>query len=467
VKNNAIVDVRQFINERPMSSHQWMILALCFLIVAVDGMDVAIMGFLAPAITKEWGISKAAFGMVMSAAPFGLVLGALVAGPMSDRIGRRKVLLASVITFGVFTALTAFTQSTLDMALMRLLTGVGLGAAMPNASTLLSEYVPEARRSFLVTLMFTGFNLGSAMIGFAAAGLIPEHGWRGVLMFGGAMPLLLTPLLWVWLPESCRFMAVRGHASATIARQLSKVSGQAMPEGARYVSAELPASGKTPVRQLFANGFATLSVSLWVTYFMGLMVIYLLTGWLPTLFKENGLSISEAANVTAMFQLGGTVGAVLVGWVMDRLRPTRVISFAYLGGAAAVITLGMASTSMGTIALWVTLAGFCMSGAQTGLNAYAPSCYPTSARATGVSWMLGMGRFGSITGSMVGGLLLGLGWSFSHILVMLAIPAVLASIAVLGSRRQAALEPSHDTPAVPQHVHVPGELHPAKATRSA
>jgi len=435
VKTNATVDVKQFINDRPMSGYQWLILAICFLIVAVDGMDVAIMGFLAPAVIKEWGISKATFGMVMSAAPFGLVIGALVAGPLSDRVGRKKVLLASVATFGVFTLLTGFAQSVSAMAVLRLLTGVGLGAAMPNASTLLTEYVPEQRRAFLVTLMFTGFNLGSAAIGFMAAALLPEHGWRSVLVMGGVLPLLLTPVIWALLPESVRFMAVRQHAADQIAQVLGKVAGQPLPAGTTFTSPEIAQVSKTPVKQLFAQGFAGMSVALWVTYFMGLMVIYLLTGWLPTLFKENGLSMSEAANVTAMFQLGGTVGAVIVGWFMDRLAPTRVISLAYLGGAASVVTLGLAANSMGSLALWVTLAGFCMSGAQTGLNAYAPSCYPTASRATGVSWMLGMGRFGSITGSMVGGVLLGLGWSFGHILGMLAIPAALAAIAIFASRQ--------------------------------
>ena len=434
---NSIVDVKQFINERPMSRYQWLILAICFLIVTVDGMDVAIMGFIAPAVIKEWSISKAAFGMVMSAAPFGLVIGALVAGPLSDRIGRKKVLVASVITFGVFTLLTSLTQHTLDMAVMRLLAGVGLGAAMPNASTLLTEYVPERSRSFLVTIMFTGFNLGSALIGFAAAWLLPEHGWRGVLLFGGAMPLLITPVIIALLPESCRFMAVKGEPADKIAKQLGRVSGQSFEQGTTFVSTEPQAATKTPVKQLFANNFALMSISLWVTYFMGLMVIYLLTGWLPTLFKENGLSITDAANTTAMFQLGGTVGAVVVGWFMDRMVPTRVISFAYLGGAASVVALGLSGSIPSSLALWVTLAGFCMSGAQTGLNAYAPSCYPTAARATGVSWMLGMGRFGSILGSMVGGVLLGLGWSFSSILTLLAIPAALAAIAIIGSRRAA------------------------------
>lgn len=439
VKSESLVDVRRFINERPMSPYQWLILGLCFLIVAVDGVDVAIMGFIAPAVIKEWDISKAAFGMVMSAAPFGLVIGALVAGPTSDRIGRKRVLLASVAVFGLFTLMTAYASTVAEMAVLRLLTGIGLGAAMPNASTLLSEYVPERSRSLLVTIMFTGFNLGSALVGFAAAAIIPEHGWRAVLFAGGVLPLALLPFLVWFLPESCRFMAVKQHPAERIAAVLSKISGTPLPEGTHFVSEEVAKAEKAPMRQLFAKGYGVMSASLWVTYFMGLMVIYLLTGWLPTLFKESGLSMAQAANITAMFQIGGTVGAVVVGWFMDRLAPNRVISMAYAGGAACVIVLGMTGAQPTPLALWVTLAGFCMSGAQTGLNAYAPSCYPTAARATGVSWMLGVGRFGSILGSLVGGILLGLGWSFGAILSMLAIPAVLAAAAVIASRRTAGI----------------------------
>lgn len=434
MSSNSVVDVRAFINERAMSPRQWLVLLLCFLVVAADGMDVAIMGFLAPSILQEWGISKAAFGMVMSAAPIGLVLGALCAGPASDRLGRKTVLVSSVAVFGIFTLASAQAASVSELVLLRLLTGVGLGAAMPNTTTLLSEYVPERSRSLMVTLMFTGFNLGSALVGFAAAWMIPHWGWRSVLAAGGVLPLALLPLLLWLLPESCRFMAVRGVAAPRIAATLGRICGARFEPGTRFVSQEPALSARTPVRLLFSQGYGRQTLALWATYFMGLLVIYLLTGWLPTLFKDSGLSIAQAAQVTAMFQIGGTVGGVVVGWLMDRLGATRVISLAYAGGALSVLLLAASGAGLGSLALLSALVGFCMSGAQTGLNAYAPSCYPTVARATGVSWMLGMGRFGSILGSMVGGLLLGLGWSFAAILALLAIPAALAALAVRQSR---------------------------------
>jgi AAHS family 4-hydroxybenzoate transporter-like MFS transporter len=430
------LDVRTFINQRPLSSYQWMLVALCFFIVAVDGMDVAIMGFVAPAIIGEWGISRPAFGAVMGAAPIGLAVGAVLAGSSSDWLGRRKVLLGSVLGFGVCTLLTAYTHDATEMSTLRFLTGLGLGAAMPNATTLLSEYVPERKRAFLVAAMFTGFNLGSAAIGFAAAALLPHQGWRAVLMLGGALPLAMLPLLWLYLPESARFMVVRGHAVERIRQVLGRVSRQDLSDVTRFESQETQVKTRQPLAVLFSEGFRLRTLTLWVTYFMGLLVIYLSTSWLPTMMKDAGMSLDRAANVTALFQLGGTVGALLVGWLMDRQRPTAVIAGAYLLGAVALIVMGLNGLLSGAIALLVVAVGFCLSGAQTGLNGYAPGCYPTLARATGVSWMLGVGRLGSILGSSIGGVLLSLGWGFEGIFTALAVPAVLAAGAILLNGRQ-------------------------------
>ena len=216
------VDIKSFIDERPISPFQWLLVALCFMVVVADGMDVAIMGFVTPSILAEWNISRPAFGIVISAAPFGLVVGALVAGPSSDRFGRKPVLVVSVLIMGLLTLATAWASSPTEMAILRFLAGTGMGAAMPNASTLLSEYAPLRRRSLMITIMFTGFNLGSALIGFAAAYLIPAYGWRSVLILGGVVPLLLVPFLILFLPESARLLALRGAASKRIGATLGR-----------------------------------------------------------------------------------------------------------------------------------------------------------------------------------------------------------------------------------------------------
>jgi len=322
-----------------------------------------------------------------------------------------------------------------EMALLRFATGLGLGAAMPNATTLLSEYVPEHRRSFLIAAMFTGFNLGSALVGFAAAALVPSLGWQSVLVVGGVLPLALLPLLFVYLPESAKFMVVRNFPAERITQALSRVCKVKLDGVSAYVSGEAELKTKQPIATLFQQEFRLRTISLWVTYFMGLLVIYLTTSWLPTMMKDAGMSIDRAANITAMFQLGGTVGALLVGWLMDRLYPSRVIAASYALGAVALVVLGLSGLASTAIVPLVMVVGFFLSGAQTGLNGFAPGCYPTQARATGVSWMLGMGRLGSILGSSIGGVLLSSGWGFEGIFAALALPATIAGVAMLLSRR--------------------------------
>src|SRR3954449_9760519 len=210
------VDIKSFIDEQPISAFQWFLVAMCFFVVVADGMDVAIMGFVTPSILKEWDISRPAFGIVISAAPFGLVIGALVAGPSSDRFGRKPVLIGSVLAFALLTIVAAYARNPTEMALLRLLAGMGMGAAMPNTTTLLSEYAPQRRRSLMITIMFSGFTLGSALIGFAAGYLIPLYGWRSVMFLGGAVPLLLLPVLILFLPESARLLALRGAGPGKI-----------------------------------------------------------------------------------------------------------------------------------------------------------------------------------------------------------------------------------------------------------
>lgn len=424
------IDIRSFINERRMTGRQWLLTFLCFAIVLADGMDVAIMGFVAPPIIGDWGVSRAAFGFVMGAAPIGLAIGAIFAGSSADRFGRRRVLVASVFSFAVLTLLTALTRNVTEMAAMRFLTGVGLGAAMPNATTLLSEYLPERSRSSILAVMFTGFNFGSALIGFAAAYLIPLHGWRSVLYFGALIPLALSGVLYLRLPESARFMVVRDLPHRRIGEALSWVTGAVLHPETRFTLTEERAPAKQPLAVLFSRTFALRTFTLWVTYFMGLLVIYLATSWLPTMIKDAGMSIDRAATVTAMFQLGGTIGAILVGLAMDRVGANRAIAASYVLGAASLVLLGVYGLASPALALLVGVVGFFMSGAQTGLNAFAPSCYPTLARATGVSWMLGVGRLGSILGSSIGGVLIGLGWGFAGIFTALAVPAILAATAI-------------------------------------
>lgn len=429
-----IVDIKSWIDGRSVSRYQWLVLGLCFLIVTFDGLDAAMMGFIAPAVIQDWNITRAAFGPILAAAMVGLAIGALLSGPWSDRLGRRRVLLWAVAGFGVCSVLCALAQTPTQLAALRLLTGLGLGAAMPNSTTLLSEYVPKRLRGLLITLMFMGFGLGSAMGGFVSAWLIPSYGWHSVLLLGGILPLLLWPLLYFKLPESVDLMINRGFARVRIMAVLKRMGGQ-FDEHTQFVVGEPKAAGSGKVRQLFTADYRRRTLSLWATYFMGLIVIYLLTGWMPTLIKDAGISLERAAIITSMFQLGGLMGIVLTGYLMDRFNPKRIIALAYVGGALCIFALGFVEIGASAVGVLVFAAGFCMNGAQTGLNAFAPGQYPTDFRATGVSWMLGIGRFGGILASMSGGLLLSLGLPMNVVFAVLGVPALLAALAILAGPR--------------------------------
>jgi AAHS family 4-hydroxybenzoate transporter-like MFS transporter len=426
------VDIKAWIDNRPVAGYQWLIMSLCFFVVLFDGFDVAVMGFIAPSLIQEWGLSKAAFGPVMGAGMVGLAIGALTAGPYADRLGRKKVLLIAVTGFSVLSLACAFARNPYELAFLRLLTGVALGAAMPNTTTLLSEYLPQRNRSLFITIMFTGFNMGSGMGGLLAAWLIPHHGWQSVLLAGGILPLVLLPFLWLLLPESPRFLAARNAPASQIAKVLNKLGGR-FSASTIFTISEPQVQHKAPLRMLFTEGYRFGTLALWMTYFMGLLVIYLTMGWMPTLLREGGLSIERAATITGLFQIGGTVGAIAVGWAMDRRNPNAVIATSYALGGAFILLLGAFSLESSLLAFGVVAAGFCMSGAQTGLNAFAPGYYPTECRATGVSWMLGIGRFGAIFGSLIGGAVLSLGLGLPVLFTLLSVPAFIAALAILAN----------------------------------
>lgn len=426
------LDVQRFINAQPLSAYQWRVVLLCFLIVFLDGLDTAAMGFIAPALTQEWGIDRASLGPVMSAALIGMVFGALGSGPLADRFGRKLVLVGAVFLFGLFSLFSAFSANVDQLLVLRFLTGLGLGAAMPNATTLLSEYTPERLKSLLVTSMFCGFNLGMAGGGFVSAKLIPAFGWHSLLLIGGLLPLLLTLVLLLWLPESARYLVVRNKGDERVRRVLAPIAPSEVAVASGFsVPEQQTVQSRNVFRVIFSGTYSAGTLLLWLTYFMGLVIVYLLTSWLPTLLRDSGASLEQAASIGALFQLGGVLSAVGVGWAMDRFDPHRVIGVFYLLAGVFAWLVGQSLGQMTLLASLVLVAGMCINGAQSAMPSLAARFYPTQGRATGVSWMLGIGRFGAILGAWIGATLLGLGWNFEQVLTALVLPAALATAAVL------------------------------------
>lgn len=427
------LDVQAFINRERISRYQWLIYAICFFIVLLDGFDTAAIGFIAPSLMKDWGIAKPDLAPVLSAALFGLAAGALTSGPLADRFGRRIVLLGSVFVLGGACLASAFAGSLQELTVLRFITGLGLGAAMPNAVTLTSEYCPDGRRAMLTNAMFCGFPLGAALGGFLAAWMIPQWGWRSVLILGGSVPLLLALVMLVVLPESVRHMVAKAYPAERIRAVLARISASAasassftLAEAARDPQDE----GKSGIAMLFQPRYLLGTCMLWLAYFMGLVIFYALVNWMPVLFKDAGLAPKTATLIAALFPLGG-VGAILFGWLMDRYNANKVIAVGYALTAVAVYAIGQVVGSVGMLTVVVFVAGTLMNTAQSSLPALAAAYYPTRGRATGVAWMLGVGRFGGIAGSFLVAELSRRQLGFSEVFTVVALAAIVSTVALL------------------------------------
>jgi AAHS family 4-hydroxybenzoate transporter-like MFS transporter len=431
MNKNETVNVQTFINDHPFSPFQWLIFAMCFVIVLLDGFDTAAIGFIAPSLLTEWKIDRSVLAPVLSAALFGLAFGALVVGPLSDRLGRRNILIASVAVFGVACIASAFSGDLLHLTVMRFVTGVGLGAAMPNAVTLMSEFCPDRRRATLINLMFCGFPLGAAFGGFLAAWLIPNFGWRSVLIFGGTTPLLLVVALLIELPESVRFQVAKAAPVEKIRATLARIASDASNAASFVLTERAPAvAGKSGIKLVLSPSYIVGSIMLWLAYFMGLVIFYASINWMPILLKEAGLSPQHATLISALFPLGG-VGAVLCGVLMDRFNPNRIIAACYALTAISVYCIGHAVGNVGLLMLAVFVAGVLMNTAQSSMPALAAEFYPTQGRGTGVAWMLGLGRFGGIAGSFLVAKLTQQHFTFEGIFTVVAIAGVISCVALL------------------------------------
>ena len=427
-------DIQDFLDAQPFSPFQRIIFALCFTIVLLDGFDTAAIGYIAPSLIAEWGVSRPALAPVLSAALFGLAAGALAAGPLADRFGRKAVLTGSVLVFGIACLMSGYAGSLDMLVVWRFLTGLGLGAAMPNAVTLMSEFCPRGRRATIVNAMFCGFPLGAAFGGFLAAWMIPLWGWRSVLHLGGVVPLLLAVLLLLLLPESVRYMLAKGAPAERVRAVLRRISASADQVG-RFVNLETQQAqaGKGGIGTILSSRFLVGTVMLWIAYFMGLVIFYALVNWMPVLFGDAGMRPATAAMISALFPLGG-IGAIFFGWLMDRFNGNSIIAIGFLLTAISIAAIGQVTGNPPLLVLAVLVAGTLMNTAQSSLPALAAGFYPTQGRATGVAWMLGLGRFGGIAGSFLVAELSRHQLSLGSLFLVLAVPGLIAAAALTVKR---------------------------------
>ncbi|HTH98599.1 MAG TPA: MFS transporter [Stellaceae bacterium] len=431
----APIHLETLLSDRRARPFQFKLLALLMVFMFFEGYDMQVLSFAAPVIIKAWHSNKAAFGGVFGGAMAGFMAGALVISNLGDYFGRVKMIIGGSIVFGIFTLLSADAHDLSQLFIWRTIAGIGLGGAVPSAVALISDYWPSSARTTSVALIFGGYTIGSALGGVIAAYLIPRYGWPSVFILGGLAPLVVTVFLLLWLPESLWFLVRTGKRSDRVLKIVNKLQpGAAYTKAPQLLFQEPPGKG-IPVSQLFENGRALMTVTLWVSCICITMTLHFMTSWLPTVIADQGIPLSHAIITTSILQTCGTIGGFLTGRLLDRRGVMMVAIVAALGIPCLLLLANFSKTEM-LMMLFVGGSGFAIVGSFQGLMGLSGALYPTPMRTASAGWTLGVARLGAIFGPTIGGVLLSFDFTPKMLFEFAVVPILVEVVAILVIARQ-------------------------------
>jgi AAHS family 4-hydroxybenzoate transporter-like MFS transporter len=420
------IDVTDYVDKRQLNAFNFQLVVLSFLVIMVDGYDITVAAFAVPPLIKAWGIaSPGAFGPVLGASLFGMLFGAPLLGHVGDRYGRKTAILVCYVVFGVFTLAAAWSESLLQLGVLRFLAGIGIGGLLPNVVALNAEFAPRRLQASAVIISFAGITLGGSLPGPIAAYLMPHYGWQILFYFGGLVPLLLAGLIFATLPESIRFLALKDRQAAAAAMVQRMDPGTVLPPGVRFV---VQVGEKLPFRYLFSGRLAVMTPLLWLLFVVNLMAYFFLVSWMPTLLASTTIP-TQAAFATMILQVGGFVGALAIALPLDRHGMLPVVALFVLAVPIVGAIGYFAHQSVFELMTVVALAGFCTLGTQFGLNAISAILYPTALRSTGSGAAFGVGRVGAILGPVIGGRLIDMKLPVEDLYMIATIPFVIGAVA--------------------------------------
>ncbi len=423
-----------------MGRFQWLAVAICVMLVMLDGFDVLVMAFTASSISAEWHLTGAQLGVLFSAGLFGMAGGSLCLAPLADRFGRQAIILVCLGLITVGMLLSAFAQSSLELGILRALTGVGIGGMLASVSVITAEYSSSKWRSTCVAFQATGYPIGATLGGMVAAVLLVHSGWRSVFIFGAICTALMVPAVLLWLPESVDFLLAKQPRGA-----LDKLNKLLRKMG-RPALASLPAKPVKVVGDgttggfgaLFAPGMLRSTLLVWSGFFLLMFTFYFALSWTPKLLVAAGLSAQQGITGGVLMNLGGIVGGTLFGLLAARLELGRLTAASLCLTALAMAAFGYATGALGLAFVAAFGIGVFIFGGMAGLYSFAPIIYPAAVRSTGMGWAIGIGRLGAILAPLTAGLLLDNGWTPPQLYYVFALPLLLAVVAVLAIRSPSA-----------------------------
>ena len=424
--------VSDVIDKGSVSAQQFLVVGLCLFLNMLDGFDITAMAIVASAVSTELELTPDRLGWIFSFALAGMMAGAMLLAPISDIIGRRAMIVTSVVLVGGSILLTANATTLSEFFLLRFISGMGAGAMLACQAALAAEYSPEKYRTLAVAAVTSGYPLGAMMTSVVAGFILPDYGWRGMFWFGGALTLTMAIVAWILLPESLKYLLEKRPANALerINKILRKLKKDPLKEMPHVTVAEKKAKtglGKT-MMGLVAKEHRVATLTLWAAFFLCFSTLYFLMSWIPKLMEDSGYERSVGRTAFFLFNFGGVIGIYLLGWMSTRWKLTNLILVLSLSSAVGMVAFALAPNQLNLLFVLIFLIGILQQGGFTGLYGVAAKVYPTHIRSTGIGWAIGLGRSGAVAGPAIAGYLIAAGFDMSANFFFFAIPMAIGGM---------------------------------------
>ena len=423
------MNLREKIDNSPMGFYQWAIVLMAAVMNFLDGFDVLAIAFTATNISKDFGLSKTEFGMLVSAGLIGMVVGSMVLAPLADKFGRRPILLLSVAFSAVGLAVSGFSTTSEILAFSRILTGLGVGGILVGTNVITSEYSSKKWRSFAISVYAAGFGIGAMIGGIIAKSLQVAYSWHAVYFAGAAMTAVVFVVLWIWLPESIDYLNSKQPQNAKA--RLNKIAHKLGFAGEWELTTKAEkAAVKLPVAELFSKKYLRSTLLLWLSFFAIMFCFYFISSWTPALLKEAGMTMEESINVGMMISLGGAAGSLVYGLIASRWSARSVLMLFTVASSIAIVVFILSSANLAIAMVLGVVVGALINGCISGLYTINPATYDADIRNTGVGWAIGAGRAGSVLAPTVAGMLLDSGWEKQTLYIAVAGVMLIATVAL-------------------------------------